>query len=300
MRALMNKLLALALGVASWAASAAGAGTVSHIYLYQTFNTSVVSAFDLSNNFQLLGTYRGSANTLSASGDYVYWTQGVALYRAKPDLSDAQVYSYLGFAPTELAVDASAGVIYADVPGVGLATLNLANPSQILMFRNGPVSQITAGAGHVFFQEGSRVWQASPSLNDATPYFDLTGPSTDIAYRPADDMLFVALDTLVLGLGTRGGGPVQVTAATNTNVHVDHVAAAGNFKLVQTGHNLSFNEGAFFTGMSYFGNFGLTPSNLAMLEVQVASVPEPTALLLMPLGLAVLAFKFPRRRAARA
>ena len=293
-------LTALVLGLAT---AAQAAPTVSgHTILYETLAGHEIAAFDVTDNYRLVGVHVGNATLVSASGKQVYWLDGSDIYRANADLSNVQRHWSLGVVPTDFAVDASVNALYVTVPGIGLLSLDLSNPLRTLGVRAGNFSHLAAGAGKLFYQEQQYVWRADSTLAAPIEYFDFEFGfvPTDIAYDAATDLLLSSFDRL--GRTLRGGRVVQLRNDEGANrrdadflyldYEVEHVAAGGGLALWQHGNSLYLATQGDGIGLSTrFANFGLTPTDIALLRIPAdlpGPLPEPGGFWLALLALGAL------------
>jgi hypothetical protein len=108
-----------ALSVGATTAQAAGA-------YYETFGGLGIAAGKLDNPSYGYGqgSVSGNATNVAAGGGYVYWQDGVNIWRANSDLSGAAIWHVNGLSPTDFTIDPARAV--APVPEPAAWTLMLA------------------------------------------------------------------------------------------------------------------------------------------------------------------------------
>jgi DNA-binding beta-propeller fold protein YncE len=99
-----------------------------------------------------------------AGGGKVYFEDGATIYETSTDLTGLQVFHVNGEAPTGLAIDPTAGVFYESFGADGVSALDLANPGFAVRFLGVSATNIVAGGGKVYFEDGATIYETSTDL----------------------------------------------------------------------------------------------------------------------------------------
>jgi uncharacterized protein YjeT (DUF2065 family) len=138
--------------------------------LFEGFNAgngSILAAFN-STASQLNAFRSAGIGAVAAGGGHVYWTEGVDLWTANDDLTNAQLLHVNGLAPDSLAYDASTGVLFEGFKagnGSILAAFN-STASQLNAFRSAGIGAVAAAGGQVYWTEGVNLWSANDDLTN--------------------------------------------------------------------------------------------------------------------------------------
>jgi hypothetical protein len=171
-----------ALSVGATTAQAAGA-------YYETFGGLGIAAGKLDNPSYGYGqgSVSGNATNVAAGGGYVYWQDGVNIWRANSDLSGAAIWHVNGLSPTDFTIDVAAGAYYETFGGLEIAAGKLDNPSY--GYGQGSVSgnatNVAAGGGYVYWQDGVNIWRANSDLSGAAIWHVNGLSPTDFTIDPA-------------------------------------------------------------------------------------------------------------------
>jgi hypothetical protein len=164
MRTMVEKALVATFSLTSGLMAAAGPAAAYESAYYESYQ-SEIAALSLTVPGAQIGVHLGDVSNIAVGGGKVYFQEGVDIYSANPDLSGVTLFRHNGAAPTDIAVDAAAGVFYESFAGSELAALSLANPGTQLAVYLGNATKLAVGGGKVYFQDGVNIDSANPNLS---------------------------------------------------------------------------------------------------------------------------------------
>jgi hypothetical protein len=135
--------------------------------LHETFGNGGVSAINLANPSQSLGNLNISATNIVAGGGMVYF--------------ELNVFHTNGAAPTGMALDATAGILYETFGNNGISAISLANPAVSLGNLGVSATNIVAGDGMVYFESGDTIYSTTSDLVGLNVVHTNGAPATGLA-----------------------------------------------------------------------------------------------------------------------
>jgi hypothetical protein len=179
-RIVANALAATFSGAFGLIIAAGPVGAYESAY-YESYVQSEIAALSLTVPGTQIGLHIGDVTNIAVGGNKIYFQEGVDIYSANPDLSGVTLFRHNAAAPTDIAVDPTAGVFYESFAGSELAALSLADPTTQLGVYLGNATNITVGGGKVYFQDGVNIDSANPNLSGLALYRHNGAAPTDIA-----------------------------------------------------------------------------------------------------------------------
>lgn len=289
------------------------AATAAPATLYQAFGPHELAAFDLTTPLTTLqGLQPGRADRVDADGGRVYWQAGRDIYVANADLTGARLFMRTASAALDFAVDAAAGRFYLSVANVGVRALDLDDPTQVLGFLTGDYTRVAAGGGKVFAGTASARIYASDSTFSRLDTVLLGGAPGlvlgDLAYDETRGDLYTgwSLQTMTGPASTllqfresadEAGRYEWSSLQSSHRGGFGSVAAAGGDVVWSAGGDLFHTTSNWFlqrpgdrniVAPRLDPNFGLIPSDLALMLRPANTVPEPGSAALAALALAGL------------
>jgi hypothetical protein len=253
---------------------------------YESFIQSEIAALSLTVPGTQIGVHFGDVSNIAVGGGKVYFQEGVDIYSANPDLSGVTLFRHNGDAPTDIAVDAAAGVFYESFAGSELAALSLADPKTQIAFYAGNATNITVGGGKVYFQDGVNIDSANSNLSGIKLYRHNGDAPTDIAVDPSVGVFYESF---------AGSELAALSLADPTTQLAVYLGNATN--LAVGGGKIYFQDGvdinsAFpnLVGLSLLHANEEAPTDFAVDShfAPPPPVPEPSTYALMMIGLAAV------------
>jgi hypothetical protein len=209
----------------------------------------------------------------------------------------AAIWLAIGMSATLTTTAARAafpGALYETFGDGGVTALDLADPTLALGFIGSNATNIVAGDGSVYFQDGTAVYASSPTLVGATLVHDNNVAPTGLALDAGDGILYESF-------GADGVSAISV----NTG------AGIGNLGIAAT--NMVFGDGTVYiqdgtaiyasspdlVGLTLVHDNNFAPTALAYLPASTP-VPEPPSLSLILMGFVGLILFSSRQAAVRA
>ncbi|MBI3370068.1 MAG: PEP-CTERM sorting domain-containing protein [Burkholderiales bacterium] len=264
---------------------------------YETFAGGEAVAIDKNDSRLARGLHSGNATNITVGGGHVYWQDGVNIWRANLDLGGAAIWHVNGAAPADIAIDAAAGALYESFAGSEIVAISLADSSRALGIRLGNATNITAGGGKVYWQDGTRIYRANSDLSGAALFHTNGIASTDIELVlesgallesfAGSEIVAISLANPSLALGFHFGNATNLTHGDGRLYWQDGVniySANYDFSDVSLWHI----NGIASTDIAFQGDIFAPPPE----------TPEPSSLALTAAGLLAVAGRR-RRRAGR-
>jgi hypothetical protein len=290
--------LCLTLGLALGSFASALAGPASGV-LYETFDGRQIAALNLSNPSAGLAFRFSSASNVAVGGDFVYFQDDTRIFKANATLSGVTQIHNNGVAPTDIAVNVAAGVLYESFDGRLIAALNLANPSLGLRLLAGNYSNISVSAGKVYFQSGVDIFVADADLSNVSLLHRNGVAPTDFAVDADNNVYYQTFGNRVVAIElTNPSRLLGLKSGNFTNLAVGD----GNV-YVQEGTQIWRSDRALST-MTLLHTNGAAPTDIAVMPPPPAlppavAAPEPAGLGLFAMGSAMAGW-LRMRRARRA
>lgn len=253
-------LLGLALGATPAAAATPGV-------LYESFSAFEIESVSLDGH-TLFGDFGGHPTNIAAAGSQVYWQDGLNIWRANYDFSDAQIFHTNNFFPTNFAVDAAHNVYYESFSAIEIVAVSMTD-GHVLGELGGHPTNISVGGDFVYWQDGLNIWRANTDLSGAAVFHTNNFFPTDFAVDAAHDAYYESFAGIEIGalslsdghlLGQVGGNP------TNIAVDADGVYWQDGINILHANADLS-NPTIFHTN-NFF------PTNFAV-QSAIADPPPP-------------------------
>ena len=127
-----------------------------------------------------------NATNIVAGNGKLYWQDQNLIYSANSDLTDVQLFHVNGGVPTDIAFDASTNIFYESFAGDELAAYTTGG-QPVLPFATlaANATNIVAGGGKLYWQDGSTINVANWDLSGATQFHLQGAVPVDIALLPA-------------------------------------------------------------------------------------------------------------------
>jgi hypothetical protein len=156
-----------------------------HDIYYESFAGVELAAIRLDAPTSAVNFLNVNASNISLGGDYVYWQDGVNIYRANPDLTGVTLFHSNGVAPTDFAIDPAHDIYYESFAGIELAAIHLDAPTSAVNFLDVNASNISVAGDFVYWQDGVNIWRANPDLTGAALFHSNGVAPTDFAVQAA-------------------------------------------------------------------------------------------------------------------
>lgn len=274
-------------------AGPAAASPVTTGALYETFGAGGIAGLTLTTPPAPLGALTDTATSVVAAGNAVYFLSGSQVLSTGLGLTGLSLVASPPAAPTAIAVDAAAGILYETFGANGVAAVELANPSQGVGNLNLAASNIAFAGNNVYFQSGNTIYRASPTLTDLTQVLTTPGTPTGFAVDAADGILYEAF-------GADGAAAINLNNLSQgigaLNVDATAIAYGDNAVFLTSGATI-YQSSIDLVGLNTFHVNGADPVGLAILSPTAPpAVPEPASAAILSAGLLSLAL---RRRTGR-
>ena len=248
--------------------------------LYENFGGDLFSV-DLQTHTQL-GHFTGAGVNLTAVNGHVYWQDGRRIYEANPELTNVNSIFFSVLTPTDFTLSPDGGTLYENFGG-DLFSVDLQTHTQLGHFTGAGVN-LTAVNGHVYWQDGRRIYEANPDLTNVNSIFFSVLTPTDFTLSPDGDTLYENF----------GGDLFSVDLQTHTQL--GHFTAAGVNLTAVNGHvywqdgRRIYEANPELTNVNSIFFSVLTPTDYTVEDLSSA-VPELSSWMLMLLGFAGLGYK---------
>jgi hypothetical protein len=254
---------------------------------YESYVQSEIAALSLTVPGTQIGVHLGNATNIAIGGGKIYFQDGVDIYSANPDLSGVTLFRHNGAAPTDIAVDASAGVFYESFEGSELAALSLADPKTQIAVYLGNATNITVGGGKVYFQDGVNIDSANPNLSGVTLYRRNGAAPTDIAVDAGVGVFYESFEGSELAALSVADPNTQLAVYLG---NATNLAVGGGKVYFQDGVNI---DSAYpnLVGLALLHANAEAPTDFAVDShfAPPPPVPEPSTYALMMIGVLALA-----------
>jgi hypothetical protein len=175
------RAICLAAGLAI-TASAAAAATPGRYY--ESFAGIEIAAGLLSDPSLGAGFHIGNATNISVAGGFVYWQDGVNIYRSNLDFTGTTLFHNNGVAPTDFAVDPAHNRYYESFAGIEIAAGVLSDPGLGAGFHLGNASNIAIGSDGVYWQDGVNIYRSSFDFSSTDLFHNNGVAPSDLAIQP--------------------------------------------------------------------------------------------------------------------
>jgi hypothetical protein len=259
--------------------------------LYEAFGNAGVAAVSLANPTQSFGNLGVSATNIVYAGNSVYFESGSTIYHSSATLQGlATVDVDNAAAPTAIAVNAAAGILYETFGVNGIVAVNLANPSEAFGSLNINATNVVYAGGNVYFESGTTIYESSATLHGLTAVDSLNGVApTGIAVNSADGILYETF-------GADGIAAINLANPSQAfgilGVDATNVVYSGGEVYFQDGQTI-YESSAVLHGLTAVDSINaVAPTDFAVMS----TVPEPGAAVLMCAGLLGIAGRHFRER----
>ncbi len=263
------KLLAAAAVVMSlWAPCGASAATN---ILYETFAGIEIVALSAANPNSGIALHSGNATNVVAGGGRVYWEDGLNIWAANPDLTVASIVHTNGVAPAGLGLDVQDGILYETFAGIEIVALSAANPNSGIALHSGNATNVVAGGGRVYWEDGLNIWAANPDLTGASIVHTNGVAPTGLGLDVQDGILyetFAGIEIVAVSAANPNSG-IALHSGNATNV-----VAGGGRVYWEDGLNI-WAANPDLTGASIVHTNGVAPAGLGLYVFPTPVAPGP-------------------------
>lgn len=267
----LTALAALAAFLTTGGFTTARAGSVAGPF-YQTFTTGEIDAFNASTGgvIQAIGL---SATNIAAGNGMVFFEQGTNIDEANSELGNLSVFHADNNAPAGLALDASTGILYQTFTQGEVDAFN-ASTGGVIQVIGLSATNIVAGNGMVFFEQGGTIYEANSDLGDLHVFQMNSQAPTGLALDASTGILYETFGSGgIIALSATTGAEIASLSQSATNI-----AAADGMVFFEQGSTI-FTTSSLLTDVSVFRVNNVSPAGLALAPA-IASVPEPSTLAL--------------------
>lgn len=268
--------------VVLWVMMVFAASAHADDYLYESFSNIEIAALSVANPSVAVGILPGNATNVTAGYNNAFWQNGVDIYSANANLSGAGLFHTNGISPTGIAYDPSSNLLYESFAGIEIAALSGANPSVAVGIHPGNATNVAAGGGKVFWQDGVNIYTANSNLSGVSLFHSNGIAPTDIAYDASTNILyetFAGIEIAALD-GSNPSVALGIVPGNATNV------AAGDGQVFWQDGVSIYTSNPNLSGAKLFHNNGIAPTDIALgLVAPAQPVPEPSSLLMLGSGL---------------
>ncbi|ARN80223.1 hypothetical protein [Methylocystis bryophila] len=248
-----------------------GAAKAAPGVLYESFGGDGVTGFFTANPGQAVGTIGVNATNVVAGGGKVYWEDGVNIWAANSNLTGASIIHVNGAAPTGLALDATTGILYESFGGDGVTGFFTANPGQAVGTIGVNATNVVAGGGKVYWEDGANIWAANSNLTGASIIHVNGAAPAGLGLDATTGILYESFGgSGISGFFTANPG----VAAGNIGVNATNVVAGGGQVYWEDGANI-WAASSNLTGASIIHVNGVAPAGLGLYLFPAPAAPGP-------------------------
>jgi PEP-CTERM motif len=247
--------------------------------LYEALGNGGIEAFNLSNPSNPIATLNDPATNIVFGAGNVYFSSGNTVYTTNANLQGFSVFKTFGGIVESLAISPATGVLYVSGSGE-IAGIPLSNPSQSIGAIEDPATSMVVGPSSLYFANGNTVYTTSLGLQGLNVFKTFGGTVESLAINPSAGLLYVS-----------GGGEIAGISLSNPSQSIGAIEdpatsmAVGPSSLFFSNGNTVYTTSLGLQGLNVFNTASTSVTGLAL---SVASVPEPSSLILMLSGMAAL------------
>jgi hypothetical protein len=136
--------------------------------LYETFGSNGITALNATTGAGLANLFQTATNIVAGNGT-VYFENGATISTTSSLLVGVNTFHVNGAAPTGLALDPAAGLLFESFGANGISSLNTATGAGVAnLFQT--ATNIIAGDGRVYFENGSAIDTTSTQLTGVNTF----------------------------------------------------------------------------------------------------------------------------------
>jgi PEP-CTERM motif len=279
-------------------ATAGPAQAASQGAYYESFEGIEIGGGRLDNPSQSIGSLERNATNISVGGGFVYWQDGVNIFRSNLDFTGVTLFHHNGIAPTDFVVDPAHDAYYETFAGDEIGGGRLSSDMQGIGSLERNATNVAVGGGFVYWQDGVNIFRANPDLTGVTLFHHNGIAPTDFAIDADHDAYYETFEGIEIG-GGRLSSDMQGIGSLERNA--TNVAVGGGFVYWQDGLDI-FRANPDLTGVTLFHHNGLAPTDFAIqpptFDAPPPGVPEPTVWALMIMGFGAMGAALRRRTLA--